>query len=170
MGTYNYADYYRWLVERVDDRRHLARRYSNVLGYLYDKEFTWIIPMDENRAKDGTGLRYEFDENFDDDSPCSVLEFLIALAVNWEHEITYDFRKGDRSSEWFWLMVENLGLLDYPDYNFDEFEVNEIVDIFLNRDYQSNGQGGIFPLRESEVDQTSCDIWMQMQSYVLENW
>lgn len=174
-----FDDYRDWLISQVADRSH--RDYISVLSHLFEREFTWILPMDENRATDGIGLRYEWltfvgDSDFEElesvfgRTPCSVLEFLIALSVNWEHEITYDFKKGDRSVEWFWLMLSNLGLLDYPDYDYNKEDVDEIVDIFLERSYEKNGEGGIFPLKTSTIDQTKCEIWIQLQNYLLENW
>lgn len=175
MGNY-IEDYLNWLLNRVNYSGHSVGDYIYLLTYLFEREFTWSIPMDENRAKDGVGLRYEYCEEYNVDEevfgqkPCSVLEFMIALSVNWEHEITYDFRKGDRSNKWFWLMLDNLGLLDYPDYEFDGRNVEKIVDIFLNRSYQKNGEGGMFPLKTGKMDQTRCEIWMQLQNYLIENW
>lgn len=176
MGEYVYygpefEGYFDELVERVDNKKVDAYDYTLLLGYLFAREFTWLIPMDENRAEDGLGLRYEHGlHDSYDHKPCSVLEVLIALSVNWEHEITYDFKKGDRSSDWFWEMLDNLGLLNYPDYRFDRENVEEIVDIFLNRTYQKNGEGGIFPLKTGINDQRKCELWIQLQNYLLENW
>ena len=48
-------EYYGWLLDKVMDDRHLARRsYCKLLSYLFDTEFVWLksMPMDENRAID----------------------------------------------------------------------------------------------------------------------
>lgn len=166
-------EYFSWLLNFIETYYVDIRRYSRLLMYLFDKEFIWMIPNDSNRALDAMELRFEFLNGYQneeiDSRPCSVLEVLIRLAMDWEHEITYDFHKGDRSSKWFWVMIGNLGLLEFPDTDFNVEEVDEIVNIWLNRSYQKNGEGGIFPVKSGNVDQTKVEIWLQLQNFVLEN-
>ena len=166
-------EYFSWLLDSIETSYIDTREYSKLLFYLFDKEFVWLIPNDSNRALDAMELRYEFLKGGSDpelDSrPCSVLEVLVRLSIDWEHEITYDFKKGDRSSKWFWVMLNNLGLLEYTDFEFDLGCVDEIVEIWLNRSYQKNGKGGIFPVKNGNVDQTKVEIWLQLQNFVLEN-
>ena len=98
-----------------------------------------------------------------------VLEMLLALARDWEHEITYDFHLGDRSPQWFWTMVGNLGLLNYPDYEFNLNEVEEIVDVWITRKFSKSGDGSIFPVKNWGSDQRKLEIWLQLQNFVMEN-
>lgn len=172
--------YFTWLLGLIETDCVRTEDYSLVLEYLFNREFTWIIRNDANRASDGLDLRFEFIntneyareigsvEDFDG-IPCSVLEALVALAINWEHEITYDFRLGDRSGQWFWTMIKNLGLLDMPNWRFDEAKIEEIVDIFLYRKYDYTGKSGIFPIKSGMNDQRKLEIWLQLQEFVLEN-
>ena len=135
--------YFEWLLDKT--RCHFVNtdNYTYLLEYLFDYPFTWVIPFDSNRAENGIGLRYEFQTECGlmsgkDDEPCSVLEVLIALAHDWEHEITYDFHKGDRSPRWFWTMINNLGLLEYPNWKFSPGimdEIEEILDVWLTRKF-----------------------------------
>ena len=76
--------------------------------------------MDADRAEDGINLRYRFGyENgyesamiasYLDDRPCSVLEMMVALSMKMEEQIMDDPDIGDRTSVWFWKMIDNLGL------------------------------------------------------------
>ena len=166
--------YFEWLLDRVRSRFVVADDYRLLLKYLFYREFTWLIPFDSNRADAGIGLRYEFETEHGssgrtDDDPCSVLEMLVALARDWEHEITYDFHKGDRSSQWFWTMIGNLGLLNYPDNAFDEGEVEEIIDIGLTRKFSKTGEKSVFPVKNWYGDQRELEIWLQLQNFVMEN-
>ncbi len=165
-------EYFLWLLNLVNTSYINEEKYSKLLWYLFNREFTWVIPNDENRAIDAIELRYEFSSTYGlavNDGPCSVLEVLIRLANDWEHELTYDFHKGDRTSKWFWIMLDNLGLLDYPDWSFEEDIVDEIVSIWLDRRFEKNGIGSVFPVKSGIRDQRSVEIWLQLQDYVLEN-
>ena len=172
-------EYFLWLLSIIEYRRINTRMYGRLLSYLFNREFTWVVSHDSNRALDAINLRYEFLNDYGDfdpevttsldDKPCSVLEVLVKLAIDWEHEITYDFHKGDRSNRWFWVMVDNLGLLEYPDSHFDEDIVDEIVSVWLDRRFEKNGIGSPFPVKSGIRDQRGIEIWLQLQDFVLEN-
>ena len=166
-------EYFSWLKSCVETNSIDISKYNHLLWYLFNREFTWIIPNDSNRAYDAMELRFQFENGMDcseiDGRPISVLEVLIRLAVDWEHEITYDFRKGDRSSMWFWIMIDNLGLLNYPDNHFNEDKVEEIIDIWTTRKFSKTGDGSIFPVKNWGSDQRELEIWMQLQNYIMEN-
>jgi hypothetical protein len=169
--------YFEWLLDKTRCHYVNTDNYRSLLEYLFNYPFTWSIPFDSNRAENGIGLRYEFESECGfvgrtDDEPCSVLEVLIALARDWEHEITYDFHKGDRSAQWFWTMVGNLGLLEYPDSRFSPGimdEIEEILEVWLTRKFSKSGMGSVFPVKNWYGDQRKVEIWMQLQNYVMEN-
>lgn len=127
--------------------------------------------MDENRQKDGLDLRYRFCYEFGyedsklalelDDKPCSVLEMIIALAIRFEEQILSDPEYGNRSSLWFWNMMENLGLRGMDDKNFDEGKVDEIVEKFLHREYEKDGSGGLFYIPNCPRDLRRVETWYQ---------
>ena len=48
------------------------------------------------------------------------------------------------------------------------FEMDEILNIWLERRYDEDGKGNIFPLKDPIKDQKTVEIWYQMQSYLLE--
>jgi hypothetical protein len=90
---------------------------------------------------------------------------LIALAIRCE-EIIDDLEVGDRTSQWFWNMVSNMGLGGMSDTNYDEYAVQDIVTRFLNRDYEPDGRGGLFRVRDWDRDMRRAEIWHQLLAYM----
>lgn len=161
-------EYFDWMYNLVD-----GRQYSSLLMELHNIEFRYIIPHDENRADDGISLRYRFalQSGFEDyiehlDGPCSVLEMMIALAIRCEEDIMDDPRYGDRTRQWFWKMVVSLGLGSMTNDRFDRDYVRDRIDIFLNREYEPNGKGGLFTIKNCEYDLRDVEIWYQLSWYL----
>lgn len=159
--------YYKAIISLVYDNR-FGRSYSKLFEYLYSRDFEWSILMDRNRAIDGIELRYKYGCSNDIlDEPCSVLEMLIALAVRIEEQIMTNYDEGNRTGQWFWTMLTNMGLNSYDDDNFDEDMVEYIVDRFLNREYEYNGEGGgLFILDNPCQDLRDTEIWYQANWYL----
>ena len=163
-------EYFEWMYRIVcDDTSHIT--YRKLLRNLYDTEFVWSVDMDSNRASYGISLRYRFgydygysreeiDEYFGN-MPCSVLEMIIALSIDIEEHIMCDPSIGDRTGQWFWKMIVNLGLGSMYDSRFNEEEVDEIIDIFLKREYEADGRGGLFRIRGCKYDLRKFEIWIQ---------
>lgn len=154
------------------DRYSEEISYRKLLLHLHNTEFTYIIPMDENRAEDGIALRHRFafasgeDESCLDIGPCSVLEMMLALAIRCEEEIMLDPDIGDRTGQWFWGMINNLGLGGITDGRYDKAFVDDILERFLNRQYAYDGKGGLFRLRNSGFNMNNVEIWHQMCWYL----
>lgn len=171
-------DYFEWLYEKVCDEEYSRRlSYRKLLEYLFSTDFTYILPMDENRAEDGLSLRYRFamevgykDETIEGniDFPCSVLEMIIALSIRCEEHIMSDPDIGDRTGQWFWNMIVNLGLGNMSDDNFNKQYVKKIIKNFLDRHYEKNGRGGLFMTEDSSKDMRDIEIWYQMCMYLIQ--
>lgn len=167
-------EYFEWLYDYVcKGRSHHGVSYRELFHCLDNIEFTYSIPRDGNRAKDGIGLRYRFCmEQYGEsleyalDRPCSVLEMIIALAIRCEESIMDDTRYGNRTGQWFWTMMHNLGIGNMTDDIFDEYYVERIISRFLNRDYQPDGKGGLFYVRNCEQDLRDVEIWVQLFWYL----
>jgi len=170
-------EYFEWMYQLVcSDQYYKGLSYRKLLAYLHDVTFTYIIGMDSNRAEDGTDLRYRFGyENlyedpmiatYLDDHDCSVLEMMIALAIRCEEHIMDDPDIGNRTGQWFWNMVVNLGLGSMTDTNFDSGHTGNIIQRFLDRKYNRNGEGGLFTVKHSKRDLRSVEIWYQMCWYL----
>ena len=167
-------DYFEWLWNFTKCRGHSQNR--KIITLLHNIEFRYSIPMDANREEDGIDLRYRFitevgiPKNYQEvygylDSPCSVLEMMIALAIRCEESIMDDPDIGDRTSEWFWLMMKNLGLDYMSDRKFDRDIAEEKISIFLDRRYKRNGEGGLFVVN-GRRDLRKVEIWYQMCWYL----
>lgn len=161
--------YLKNIIALVYDDRY-GKSYKELFEYLYSTEFTWTIPMDRNRALDGIALRDKYGYPEDPmDEPCSVLEMLIALAARIENQLMWNYDLGDRTSQWFWIMMTNLGLNKLDDEHFDISIAEQRVNIFLDRMYEYNGEGGaLFVLDKPVADMRAVEIWYQVNWYISE--
>lgn len=180
--------------------------YSMLLEQLHGIEFFSLVPNDDNRGSDGVRLRdlyldevgpqgasslpvdeySSFTDMFvgNDSAPCTVLEMLIGVAFRIEFDMSGG-RYGRPSGEWFWVLMDNLGLEMCDNVVLGQQEardyVNEKIDILLNRRYDSDGNGGLFPLKANSKsvttggqkchkDQRRVEIWYQMSAWIIENY
>ena len=168
-------EYFEWLVDLVcRDRFSKQISFKKLLTHLHDTKFIYFVRMDRNRELDGLDLRYRFTydkqypDHFIDSLPeyCSVLEMMIALSIRCEEYIMSDPGIGDRTSQWFWEMVASLGLGSFYDSRYDEDAVENILYRFLNREYEPDGQGGLFTVKNCDVDMRDVEIWHQLLTYL----
>jgi hypothetical protein len=167
-------EYFEWLCELIDSKRFSKRNsYRKLLIHLHNIEFTWFVPHDDNRADDGIQLRRRYGLDQNDMSlpqyltgPCSVLEMMVALAIRCEEAIMDDALRGNRAGQWFWGMVRNLGLSPMIDSEFDRDFVDDVVARFLNREYEPDGRGGLFTVKNPDRDLRTVEIWWQLSWYL----
>lgn len=167
-------EYFEWMYTLVCGHRYAKQiSYRKLLTYLHDTEFIFSLGMDENRAHDGINLRDRFARANDTEDlliylggPCSVLEMIIALAIRIEEDMMDDPELGDRTGQWFWGMIANLGLGPMTDDRFDKNYVSDAISKFLDRDYEPNGRGGLFRVRHCDIDMRNVEIWHQMCLYL----
>lgn len=171
--------YLDWMYSLVcDDKYSRGLSYHKLFRHLYETDFTYDLPLDGNRAEDGIDLRYRFgiDQGIEqsaiasylDDRPCSVLEMMIALSIRCETHIMDNPDLGDRTGQWFWEMIVNLKLNHMSDRNYDEDYVDDVIFTLLHREYESNGEGGLFKVDNPLRDMRSVEIWYQMCWYLTE--
>lgn len=158
--------YFNWLCAKVLSNN---QNYLELMRILHSTEFTWVVSRDENRAEDGIELREYFlrETGLHPDidwfnQPCSVLEMFIAFSNR-----AY-FQLDDISpKDWFWEFMTNLKLDEFRRVSeSDEREIHHILKTFLSREYEDDGQGGMFPMRRPEQDQREVEIWYQFCEYV----
>lgn len=168
-------EYYNWMVDIVaKDRFAKGISYNKLLSYLHAREFTWTIRRDKNRAQDGIDLRrhYILYHGYSEDvldyleGPCSILEMMVALAIRCERTIMDDPSMGNRTAQWFWQMIVSLGLGAMTDTRYNKKEVVDIINRFLNHDYEPNGKGGLFTVKNTISDMRTMEIWYQLCSYL----
>lgn len=170
------TQYYQWLCDLIFSTGR--RRYKRLLKFLYGVEFTYIIDFDENRLEDGLSLRYRFGDviGYSDefvsamfvDTPCSLLEVMIALSIRCEEHIMDDPDVGNRTAKWFWGMIDNSGLGQLTDDIFSIRKAEPIVDTILNRTYSPCGEGGLFSTQDCDQDFRTIELWYQLMIYLNE--
>lgn len=169
--------YFNWMVDLVSSNRYAgSNSFRHLLAYLHTVEFTYRMSSDSDRAQDGVSLRRRFASytNYFPysfvmrslDEPCSVFEMILALAIRCEEEIMNDPKFGDRTGQWFWKMITNMGLGGMTDRLFDEAYVEQVVTRFLDREYEADGRGGLFHIRGARRDVRRLSIWVQMCFYL----
>lgn len=169
------ARYLDWLYSKIGPlkNRNPSTSYFQLAAALFQKEFTWFVANDDNRVEDGRELREEFlnevaaerDISWMDEG-CSMLEMLIALGRRLAFETDED------PFEWFWVLIDNLGLRPFVDSEFTEdyrVDVELVLDRVVSRSYDASGHGGLFPLKHPAQDQRGIEIWYQMAAYLGEN-
>lgn len=173
-------DYFEYLCEKVGIGT-VNPSYFCLARDLHATPFTWTVPNDDNRAVDGEQLRLDF--RYDchrnehirlPDGPCSIFEMLIALAKRIDFALSTPDDDRDHTARYFWEMIHNIGLISYNDDDYAELygkeNVRGILEAFLTRDYCSNGEGGLFPLRYRVGDQREMELWYQMNAYIAERY
>ena len=162
--------YYSWLCDLIDvDQSH--RPYYILTKLLHRKKFYWTVPNDDNRAYEGKNLREKFCEDMDVeynddhfDVPCSMLELIIGLAYRCE-SIMVDQGLDMDMVDWFWKLIDNIGLCKFTDNYImasDTEIINKTLDKIIERKYDRNGNGGLFPLKHAKKDQRKVELWYQM--------
>lgn len=150
------------------------------IDYYYDAR----MPIDGARGDDGLGLREVYLEEFCDGAnsydiltrrSCTVLEWLLGMAIRCEREIMFNENEGDRTGLWFWSMLDNMGIANYDNVSWTEHFGNivaEIIDVVLNRGFGEDGAGGPFPLTDTAkwgVDSRKIDWWRALNLWISEN-
>lgn len=162
-------EYLEWLLEYIDARDTYA--YSDVCRHLHTIKYKYFVPNDDNRAADGIRLRDDFisakyyNLTTLNIGECSVLEMIAALSDRFDRIAfgqVYSLRHLVAKE-----LLMNLDLHHY-DVNFigGREEVNNIINVFMDRKYEKNGKGGLFPLKTPKQDQRKVEIWYQMMYYI----
>lgn len=170
-------EYFEWMYQLVcDDKYYRRLPHRKLLSRLHELDFVYLNDMDSNRASDGVDLRYRFGyernystpmvASFLDDRSCSVLEMIFALALRCEEHIMSDPEIGNRTGKWFWNMVINLGLGEMCDDKFNMEYTDYVIEKFLNLEYASNGEGGLFTIKHCRHDLRTVEIWYQLCWYL----
>jgi hypothetical protein len=158
-------EYYEWLVSQI----HIPNDndYTELFDRMHNLEFVWIVPRDDDRAHDGTDLRWEFLDGASRKlmlQEATILEVLIGLSRR------VAFQTSQPANRWAWRLLKNLRLTksNNPLTGAKGEKVEEILYNLVWRQYQPNGSGGFFPLKHTERDQTKINIWYQMHEYITE--
>ena len=166
------SKYILYLMDIVDAN---ADEYSLLFEKLLDIPFIYFVGNDDNRAVDGLNLRFDFEEEYGkitdiEEDECSLLEMFVALARRCDVDIMYDEELGNRIPQWFWTMMDNIGLSEFDNRRFDELAVERLCDKFNYRKYTKEGKnGGAFPISRPKDDLRDVELWFQMSWYMVKN-
>lgn len=170
--------YFEWLFDIVCGNRFSSNiSFRKLIQHLHNTEFRYSIPKDENRAREGENLRRRFAVTQMPFIPeyevldilsgtCSVLEMMVAIAIYCEVHVMDNPQIGNRTGQWFWDMVVNLGLGDQTDDLFDRGYVDAVLQRFLDRKYEPDGRGGLFRVRNCKRDLRKVEIFYQLCWYL----
>ena len=103
----------------------------------------------------------------------TVLEIFCSIAVECEDKIMHNDDYGNRTDQWFWIMLYNLGINIYDDEHYSSRiaeEIEDKVQMFLSRGYNYYGDGGIFTVNRPYYDMRSAPLWEQLNWYLNENY
>lgn len=152
--------------------------YRMLLRVLDGVEFRDTRGIDGNRIHDAQEMRADLVAEMDLDHTAvrpfenvSLLEVMVAIADRLG-QITGD----EDTAFWFWEMVSNLILDGIDDTEFwsdpesYEAEILDRADDVININYDRDGLGGLFLLREGVApqDMRDTELWYQMQYYANE--
>lgn len=158
--------YFNWLCTKATDRT--GNGYVALLVIMHRTEFVWTVPADRHRADDGVELRLDFlretkysSDDFWESQPCSVLEMFLAFANR------ASFQTDIPTRIWFMEILTNLRLNEFRRVTGSDTRViQDILDALIWRQYDPNGDGGMFPLSRTNNDQRKIEIWYQFCEYV----
>lgn len=168
MEEYGYFD---WLCDTV--LLHQTHPdHTLLLKTLHKFVYTPQNDFDIRRIHKALELR-EYSECYvTPNTPASCLEVLVSIALDAETSVMKDSEYGNRTANWFWIMMQNLNLLQYTDYNFSKYDVEDILKKFVNRRYTKSGNGsiGFTRNRNNRKDFRKMDIWQQFNIFLTENY
>ena len=168
--------YFNWLLDAVTTKAE-QNAYSLVFTTLYSTDFISYDEFDDNLKENAADMRDDF-YNFSKtanklidiygeiDFETSILEVMVYLATRIEDTIMSNPDYGDRTRLWFWYMMESLDIIQYDNDRFDEPDIVQKLDNFVERRYEKNGYGGLFTLEDTKIDARKTNIWQQAMSFV----
>lgn len=180
LSQYKLA-YRDWLVDKISSGfEEYVDNHLGLIDELFEFNFYTIIPMDKNRANGGITYRESFAYDYGIDpsqfisamgTSAKVLEVLVDISYLCGEEIGGGY-KGDRTADWFWRLIKNLGL-DWVVGDELELEtkmaVIMVLSRWLGRNFEPDGSGGLFPLKNPPGDERNVEILYQMRAYINEN-
>lgn len=168
-------EYFTWLCNHVNIAygRPTDKTYFQLLELLHSKEFVWVVANDDNRIDDAMDLRHLFFNEtrigdpknmFMGIPPISVLEVIVGLSQR------LGFLDGGGPGDWAWRLIENLDLHKMWDpLGTRKIEtIEDKLDVLIHRQYEPDGNGGLFPLAFPDRNQRKEELWHQMNSYLAE--
>lgn len=161
--------------------------YKSVWVFMCMEEFYDLVDMDSNRVTDGLELRFRFIretsinirvEDLDMAvGPCRFLEFFVGMCERMD-DLLYDC--GSKLNDAFWTLLRNCGLYDCSETNLSyrggrssrvQFDrIQSIIRNIVERRFDPDGVGGLFPCRTCPLDLRRLEWFQQMNLYYREHY
>ena len=179
------TEYLCYLMNRAQVDAEGGRGYLELCRVMQDTNFLPILEMDDNRCEDCRELRADYAELYDDEEAadildglygetCTMMELTVVLAEKMRYNLE-DSEYEAGTGKWFLEMLENCGLTEYDNEQFEENEDSEdqvrtILTTLIFRKIGWDGEGSYFPLRWPKQDQRYVELIIQMNNYIEENY
>lgn len=172
----------KWLLLQVDYEKRYAYglHIHQVMDALSNISFEPMIQEDVGEVQNVLTMRGYWleDQGLLDDSAkvygyfgdVTILEILACLAMRME-EIMLDASYGDRTGQWFFTMLHNLGLLDerFRDENLKGKKNTYILHIVYEqvRGFLTRDTVGTYPFNlPNREEERHMSLWMQANAYL----
>jgi len=182
MPRYSINDeYFLWLYAIVNGQKD----YSKLASYFHGIPFRWTIENDSNRLLDGYALREKFLQDshirYSDTEKESLLyhsvsffEVVMVLCDRMEFQLD-DLESPSKHHIWFEELLGNIQLDIYVgDFRMtrrDQEAIDCIINMVLDRTYDSYGNGSLFPIiRPNHGDVRTVELWYQLENYLEERY
>lgn len=176
--------YFDYLFEKVERNSYGSVVDERICSTLHSIIFDSDI-VDDTRIEDIQAAREDYfnlvecrpewdSAIFEGDEEFSVFELLVTLAEKLESKLMRNPIYGDRTPVWFWSMLENLDITTdtviKEDGNIDSDYIMSVICRWLYKEFQYNGDGSPFPLKNPSEDTRLCSIWRHAMYYLNENY
>lgn len=169
-------EYMDFLCDRIGFNKKI---YYKLIKHLHSVPFkaSRSSSRDINRIDDGLYQRRYFFRSkglvgADFEALCSVFEMLCALSCRMSSDyLGYDVDGYENIDIIFMFFIKNLGL-DRYDGELDPSdiaEIDEILDDFMDRNYDDDGVGSLFCIGRSVRGYKNMEIWEQMNVFLMKN-
>lgn len=179
------TEYYNWLCERMSINPR-ENGIESVCSMLMVSPFVAVLKDDENLIESALYLRRTFVRGCDQEQKrefyhslkdCSVLEIMSVLLEKMSYMLLENPLASSDQGALFFELLDNLELGWINDRSFSanpdvcsEY-IEDAVSIFVNRDYDDDGQnGGMFPLENPRSDAREMGLYQQMDEYLIERY
>lgn len=160
--------YITWLYDYMHVCDHPGCAY--ILDILLSVPYRYSLILDRNTEFYALDLRRQFSEASGenavfDEAGCTLLEALIAIAQRIQWNVFWDPDE-DRAYQWFWVMIDNLGL----EQAHDPDQIIAICNRLLDRTYSPDGQGALCGfLPDCHTDIREVPFYAQCEQWIVRN-
>ena len=161
VSTIEISDYLAWIIDIFD-----GNDYTCLFSQLMTIPFRYSVQLDANLIPCVRKFRSKMGRDYDGPrGGPTVLEIFCALAVECEDKLMHNDDYGNRTCVWFWMILKNLELDDYSDDVYSSRaaeDVEDTINIFLDRGYDQWGDGGPFVVKKPYYDMRRAPLWEQL--------